>query len=92
LTFADERLRPAMLALPISNLASYAMFFPLDGISTVPVRAFSEIAQVLIVIVPPTIMLWRCWRRSQTEPHGADDYRGKLLQPSPRPASLANIR
>ncbi len=56
LMFADPRLRPAMLALPISNLASYSMYFPLDGNPTVLVRALSEIAQVLIVIAPPTVL------------------------------------
>ena len=92
LTFADRRLRPAMLALPISNLTSYAMYFPLDGIPTVPVQAFSELSQVLIVVGPPTVLLWKSWRKSRTEPHGADDLRGGLLQLSPRPASLANSR
>ncbi|HEX4147552.1 MAG TPA: hypothetical protein VHY20_01135, partial [Pirellulales bacterium] len=73
LSFADRRLRPAMLALPISNLASYAMYFPLDGIPAVPVRALSEILQVLIVVAPPTIILWAGWRRSRAELPGAND-------------------
>ena len=92
LTFADRRLRPAMLALLISNLASYAMYFPLDGIPTVPVQAFSELSQVLIVVGPPTVLLWNSWRKSRTEAYGADDLRGRLLLPSSRPASLANSR
>ena len=65
-------MRPAMLALPISNLASYSTYFPLDGNPTILIRALSEISQVLIVVAPPTMILWACWCRSRASPSGAD--------------------
>jgi hypothetical protein len=83
LTFADPRLRPAMLALPISNLASYSMYFPLDGNPTILVRALSEISQVLIVIAPPTMILWACWCRSRAANSGVSESECSLLRGIP---------
>jgi len=59
--------------LPISNLASYSMYFPLDGNPTVLVRALSEISQVVIVIAPPTVILLACWCRSRIAPAGTNE-------------------
>jgi hypothetical protein len=96
LPFADPRFRPAMLALPISNLASYSLYFPLDGNTTVLVRAVSEIAQVVIVIVPPTVILLACWRNSRAARPGNEEaqrcasQRVSRARLNPAPASFAS--
>ncbi len=57
LTFADARLRPAMLALPISNLAHYVLDFPYNCDHSPFMVGLTELLQGIIVVLPPTILL-----------------------------------
>lgn len=59
LPFASGRLLPAMLALPIANLAHYFLDFPYNcDLRPLTVGA-TELVQALIVVVPSTVLLLR---------------------------------
>jgi hypothetical protein len=61
LSFASPTLLPAMLALPISNLAHYALDFPYNCDQRPVVVGLTELIQALIVIVPPAVLIY--WYR-----------------------------
>lgn len=61
LSFAPPSLLPAMLALPISNLAHYALDFPYNCDQRPVIVGLTELIQALIVIVPPAVLVY--WYR-----------------------------
>jgi hypothetical protein len=71
LSFADRRLRPAMMAMAVSNLSHYVLNFPYDCDHTVFVVGLKELLEGLIVVVPPTVILMQSLARKQRERRGA---------------------
>jgi hypothetical protein len=57
LCFADTRLRPAMLALPISNLSHYVLDFPYNCDHSPFMVGLTELLQGMMVVFPPTVFL-----------------------------------
>jgi hypothetical protein len=57
LSFADTRLRPAMLAMPVAGVAHYVVDFPLNCHYTWLLVGVHEVLGGLIVIVPSTLIL-----------------------------------
>ncbi len=66
LCFADGRLRPAMLALPVSNLAHYVLDFPFNCDHSPFMVGLTEVIQGMIVVFPPTALLILGLRRSRS--------------------------
>lgn len=59
LPYAPPRLLPAMVAFCLSSLSYYAADVPFDCDLRVPTLVAEEIAQALIVIIPPSLVLLR---------------------------------
>jgi hypothetical protein len=68
---ADERLRPAMLAAMVSNLASYSVAFSWNGTTDVLVAGVFEVVSGLVVLIPPSVVLVRSLRAGSPQPRSA---------------------
>lgn len=72
LCFADARLRPAMLALPVSNLSHYVFDFPWNCDHSVLMVGLTELLEGIAVVLPPTVLLMislrRAWPQSGRRP------------------------
>ncbi len=59
LPYANKRLLPAMLTLPIANLSHYLLDFPYNCDHSVFMVGLTETIQGLMVLLPSTILLFR---------------------------------
>ena len=63
LPFADPRLLPMMRVLCISAVAYYALVLPLCCVTDSLPIALTDLAEGIVVVVPPTVYLFRLFRR-----------------------------
>ena len=68
LPYADPRLRPAMMTLCVTAVAYYALALPLNCVTSDLAIALSDLAEAVVVIVPPSLVLLRMLRHGNTAP------------------------